>query len=137
MVILPPAAVMASSAVFDTACTDNVKAFFTLPRPSTFTCARSKVHSPAPAASDEHDYIVVAHDLSPADMILFKQHQFGGFVTDLGGDGKLDIVTASTAGTVEMTATASRTDWKLAVSIRKTTTTAISRPAIRYCSSIA
>jgi phosphotransferase system enzyme I (PtsI) len=29
--------------------------------------------------------IVVAHDLSPADMILFKQHQFAGFVTDLGG----------------------------------------------------
>jgi phosphotransferase system enzyme I (PtsI) len=40
---------------------------------------------PAPKASDEHNYIVVAHDLSPADMILFKQHQFGGFVTDVGG----------------------------------------------------
>ena len=40
---------------------------------------------PVPAASDEHDYVVVAHDLSPADMILFKQHHFGGFVTDLGG----------------------------------------------------
>jgi len=26
---------------------------------------------------------VVAHDLSPADMILFKQHQYAGFVTDL------------------------------------------------------
>jgi len=42
-------------------------------------------HAPAPAASEEHDYIVVAHDLSPADMILFKQHRFGGFVTDVGG----------------------------------------------------
>ena len=29
--------------------------------------------------------ILVAHDLSPADMILFKQHQFAAFVTDLGG----------------------------------------------------
>ncbi len=29
--------------------------------------------------------IVVAHDLSPADMMLFKQHQYAGFVTDLGG----------------------------------------------------
>ena len=29
--------------------------------------------------------IVVAHDLSPADMILFKRHEFGGFVTDVGG----------------------------------------------------
>jgi phosphoenolpyruvate-protein phosphotransferase (PTS system enzyme I) len=33
----------------------------------------------------EKDVIVVAHDLSPADMILFKRHQFAGFVTDLGG----------------------------------------------------
>ncbi len=33
----------------------------------------------------EQDLIVVAHDLSPADMILFKQHEFAGFVTDLGG----------------------------------------------------
>ena len=29
--------------------------------------------------------VLVAHDLSPADMILFKQHEFAGFVTDLGG----------------------------------------------------
>ena len=28
---------------------------------------------------------MVAHDLSPADMILFKRHQYAGFVTDLGG----------------------------------------------------
>jgi len=33
----------------------------------------------------EQQLIVVAHDLSPADMILFKQHQYAGFVTDLGG----------------------------------------------------
>jgi phosphoenolpyruvate-protein phosphotransferase (PTS system enzyme I) len=33
----------------------------------------------------EDSMIVVAHDLSPADMILFKQHRFGGFVTDVGG----------------------------------------------------
>ncbi|MCX7152579.1 MAG: phosphoenolpyruvate--protein phosphotransferase [Proteobacteria bacterium] len=41
-------------------------------------------HAPA-VRSDEEELIVVAHDLSPADMILFKQHQFAGFVTDLGG----------------------------------------------------
>ena len=35
--------------------------------------------------SAETDLIVVAHDLSPADMILFKRHKFGGFVTDVGG----------------------------------------------------
>ena len=38
-----------------------------------------------PHASDEKNLIVVAHDLSPADMILFKRHHFGGFVTDVGG----------------------------------------------------
>lgn len=41
-------------------------------------------HAPA-ELSHEEDVIVVAHDLSPADMILFKQHQYAGFVTDLGG----------------------------------------------------
>jgi phosphotransferase system enzyme I (PtsI) len=40
---------------------------------------------PAPPASLEHNMIVVAHDLSPADMLLFKRHRFGGFVTDVGG----------------------------------------------------
>ena len=33
----------------------------------------------------EGEMVVVAHDLSPADMLLFKQHQFAGFVTDVGG----------------------------------------------------
>ena len=37
------------------------------------------------APAQEQSLIVVAHDLSPADMILFKQHQYAGFVTDLGG----------------------------------------------------
>ena len=41
--------------------------------------------APQPPASAEGDLIVVAHDLSPADMILFKRHKFGGFVTDVGG----------------------------------------------------
>ena len=39
----------------------------------------------APAVSEEQKLIVVAHDLSPADMILFKRHRYGGFVTDVGG----------------------------------------------------
>ena len=43
-------------------------------------------HAPAePLPSAEGNLIVVAHDLSPADMILFKRHKFGGFVTDVGG----------------------------------------------------
>ena len=33
----------------------------------------------------EHQTILVAHDLSPADVIQFKQHRFGAFITDLGG----------------------------------------------------
>ena len=33
----------------------------------------------------EGEMIVVAHDLSPADMLIFKTHQFAGFVTDVGG----------------------------------------------------
>jgi phosphotransferase system enzyme I (PtsI) len=38
-----------------------------------------------PPLSAERSLVVVAHDLSPADMILFKRHQFGAFVTDVGG----------------------------------------------------
>jgi phosphoenolpyruvate-protein phosphotransferase (PTS system enzyme I) len=39
----------------------------------------------APKPTDEHKLIIVAHDLSPADMLLFKRHEYGGFVTDGGG----------------------------------------------------
>ena len=35
--------------------------------------------------ADEGDSILVAHDLSPSDMVLFKRHTFAGFITDLGG----------------------------------------------------
>jgi phosphoenolpyruvate-protein phosphotransferase (PTS system enzyme I) len=38
-----------------------------------------------PPRAEERKLIVVAHDLSPADMLLFKRHEFGGFVTDVGG----------------------------------------------------
>ena len=33
----------------------------------------------------EENLIVVAHDLSPADVIAFKEHNFASFVTDVGG----------------------------------------------------
>jgi phosphotransferase system enzyme I (PtsI) len=36
-------------------------------------------------AEQESGMILVAHDLSPADAIQFKQHQFAAFVTDVGG----------------------------------------------------
>jgi len=38
-----------------------------------------------PAPTAEEQTIVVAHDLSPADVIQFKRHHFGAFLTDLGG----------------------------------------------------
>jgi phosphoenolpyruvate-protein phosphotransferase (PTS system enzyme I) len=39
----------------------------------------------APRTSPEENSILVAHDLSPADVIVFKQHKFASFITDLGG----------------------------------------------------
>ena len=40
-----------------------------------------------PPSSARHDVetILVAHDLSPADLIQFKPHQFAAFITDVGG----------------------------------------------------
>jgi phosphotransferase system enzyme I (PtsI) len=39
----------------------------------------------AALARQEQSIILVAHDLSPADAIQFKQHQFAAFITDVGG----------------------------------------------------
>jgi len=41
-------------------------------------------HQPPPERSDVNT-ILVAHDLSPADLIQFKPHQFAAFITDVGG----------------------------------------------------
>ncbi len=40
---------------------------------------------PPPPTDAEHSLILVAHDLSPADVVQFKQHQFASFIIDLGG----------------------------------------------------
>ena len=40
---------------------------------------------PPPRADGDGVPILVAHDLSPADVVQFKQHQFASFITDLGG----------------------------------------------------
>jgi len=37
------------------------------------------------ALHQERKLILVAHDISPADAIQFKQHQFAAFITDVGG----------------------------------------------------
>jgi phosphotransferase system enzyme I (PtsI) len=51
-----------------------------------------------PALSKEQELIVVAHDLSPADMILFKRHHFGGFITDVGGVTSHTAIVARSLG---------------------------------------
>jgi len=38
--------------------------------------------------------IVVAHDISPADMLQFKDRVFGGFITDLGGPNSHTAIVA-------------------------------------------
>jgi phosphoenolpyruvate-protein phosphotransferase (PTS system enzyme I) len=38
-----------------------------------------------PPLKHDGDSILVAHDLSPADVIQYKQHRFTAFLTDLGG----------------------------------------------------
>ncbi len=38
-----------------------------------------------PSVSEDESLILVAHDLSPADVIQFKQHRVASFLTDLGG----------------------------------------------------
>lgn len=41
-------------------------------------------HTPPPGKQKGH-YILVTHDLSPADVMQYKQHQFAAFLTDMGG----------------------------------------------------
>jgi phosphotransferase system enzyme I (PtsI) len=40
---------------------------------------------PPPKGDGEGNRILVARDLSPADVVQFKRHQFASFITDLGG----------------------------------------------------
>ncbi|HWI13621.1 MAG TPA: phosphoenolpyruvate--protein phosphotransferase [Burkholderiales bacterium] len=40
---------------------------------------------PPPSAGPNGGVVLVARDLSPADVVQFKQHQFASFITDLGG----------------------------------------------------
>jgi phosphotransferase system enzyme I (PtsI) len=40
---------------------------------------------PPPRTDAAQSLILVAHDLSPADVVQFKQHRFASFITDLGG----------------------------------------------------
>ena len=51
---------------------------------------------PVGSGSDEvaGGMIVVAHDISPADMLQFKDRAFGGFITDLGGQNSHTAIVA-------------------------------------------
>lgn len=53
---------------------------------------------PATEAAEPGDYapqmIVVAHDISPADMLQFRDRAFVGFVTDLGGQNSHTAIVA-------------------------------------------
>jgi phosphotransferase system enzyme I (PtsI) len=42
-------------------------------------------YTPPPVKQDSSCSILVAHDLSPADVMQYKQHQFSAFLTDMGG----------------------------------------------------
>ncbi|WP_151631801.1 phosphoenolpyruvate--protein phosphotransferase [Noviherbaspirillum aerium] len=54
--------------------------------------------TPLPPQADGEEsagrMIVVAHDISPADMLQFKDRAFGGFVTDLGGQNSHTAIVA-------------------------------------------
>jgi phosphotransferase system enzyme I (PtsI) len=39
----------------------------------------------APLKLSHEPTVLVAHDLSPSDMVLFKRHAYAGFIADLGG----------------------------------------------------
>ncbi|MYN30429.1 phosphoenolpyruvate--protein phosphotransferase [Duganella levis] len=51
---------------------------------------------PAPAGDDEYQpqMIIVAHDISPADMLQFRDRSFIGFVTDVGGQNSHTAIVA-------------------------------------------
>ncbi|CAN7578433.1 phosphoenolpyruvate--protein phosphotransferase [Massilia sp. LjRoot122] len=52
---------------------------------------------PPPLTDDDHappQMIVVAHDISPADMLAFRDRSFIGFVTDVGGQNSHTAIVA-------------------------------------------
>lgn len=52
---------------------------------------------PVPTTGDDHfqpQMIVVAHDISPADMLAFRDRSFVGFVTDVGGQNSHTAIVA-------------------------------------------
>jgi phosphotransferase system enzyme I (PtsI) len=56
-------------------------------------------------ASAEDQTILVAHDLSPADVIQFKSHHFAAFLTDLGGASSHTAIVARSLNVPAVVAT--------------------------------
>lgn len=52
----------------------------------------------AQASSDEAPLVVVAHDISPADMVKLRGSRFAAFVTDLGGGTSHTAIVARSMG---------------------------------------
>ncbi len=52
---------------------------------SSMQSALSKTQKMRAQQAQESEMLVVAHDMSPADMLIFKEHRFAGFITDVGG----------------------------------------------------
>ncbi|TCJ17157.1 phosphoenolpyruvate--protein phosphotransferase [Parasulfuritortus cantonensis] len=51
-----------------------------------------------PVKVSDEPTILVAHDLSPSDMVLFKRSPFAGFITDLGGATSHTAILARSLG---------------------------------------
>ncbi len=56
-----------------------------VPSHASAAARRKGAHHMAPDESLTVPLVLIAHDLSPADMLQFKQSVFAGFVTDVGG----------------------------------------------------
>jgi phosphoenolpyruvate-protein phosphotransferase (PTS system enzyme I) len=54
-------------------------------------------HGMAPLPRDQHT-VLVAHDLSPADVIQYKDQAFSGFITDVGGVTSHTAIVARSLG---------------------------------------
>jgi phosphotransferase system enzyme I (PtsI) len=51
-------------------------------------------YAPPASTNGNRKLILVAHDLSPADVVQFRQHHFASFITDLGGTASHTAVVA-------------------------------------------
>ncbi len=63
----------------------------------------ARISLPQPAATEsgphaELPWILVAHDIAPADMLLLKQHSFAGFATDTGSPTSHTAILARSLG---------------------------------------